>query len=382
MSDSTVACWGYNAAGQLGNNTLVNQTIGTFVRKSDGSKLASVTSLALSWLNSCAVSMGQVYCWGDNAYYQGGLGTTADTWLANPVPGISNAVEVASGTYHTCARLSDGKVMCWGLNDNGQIGINTTVTQKTPTYVLDETGTAPLTGVTDIAVGSKHNCVLRSGGVYCWGDNAYGMLGDGTTLDKKLPVATLNMASGVSQISAALAYFYDGSASSWRSATCAVKTDGTVWCWGRCAERQCGYSATPTANVTSPVQVQVDDNRDGVPEGPLTGATSVTMGALVSCAIMSDTTAKCWGTNVGGIVGDGTTTNRFFAGPVVGIGGVGILSNIKGIALTGQYNNGTNASAIAILNDGNAVGWGANGRGQIGDNSVTSRPTPVGLVQP
>jgi alpha-tubulin suppressor-like RCC1 family protein len=208
------------------------------------------------------------------------------------------------------------------------------------------------------------------------------MLGDGTTLDKKLPVATLNMASGVSQISAALAYFYDGSASSWRSATCAVKTDGTVWCWGRCAERQCGYSATPTANVTSPVQVQVDDNRDGVPEGPLTGATSVTMGALVSCAIMSDTTAKCWGTNVGGIVGDGTTTNRFFAGPVVGIGGVGILSNIKGIALTGQYNNGTNASAIAILNDGNAVGWGANGRGQIGDNSVTSRPTPVGLVQP
>jgi alpha-tubulin suppressor-like RCC1 family protein len=382
MTDSTVACWGYNASGQLGNNTIANQSIGTFVRKADGSKISSVTSLALSWLNSCAVTNGEIYCWGDNAYYQGGLGSTTDSWLATKVPGITDAVQVNSGVYHTCARLADGRVKCWGLNDNGQIGINTLVTQTTPAFVLDTTGTGHLTGVSDITLGSKHTCAIKNGGVFCWGDNAYGMIGDGTVVDKKIPTATIGMTVNVVDIAASLAYYNDGTTTTWRSNTCVVKADGTVWCWGRCGEKQCGYSATPASNLSSPVQVLLDNNKDGVSDGPLTGATEVSMGALMGCAIMSDSTARCWGTNLGGSLGDATAISRNFGVPVAGVGGTGTLTNIKGISITGQYNNGSNVSAIAILNDGNAVGWGSNNRGQIGDNSVTARPSPVGLVQP
>jgi alpha-tubulin suppressor-like RCC1 family protein/beta-lactam-binding protein with PASTA domain len=180
-----VKCWGYNGFGQLGDGTEDNSR-----EPVDASGLTSdVAAVAAGSWHTCAIIGGtDVRCWGYNGLGQLGDGTTVHqpTWVR--VSGLNSSVtSIAPGTFHTCALTSWGGVLCWGGNAKGYLGDGTTIDRFTPELV-DGLGS----DVTAIAVGGSHTCALLHGGeVKCWGGNSDGQLGDGTTIDRHTPVDVL-----------------------------------------------------------------------------------------------------------------------------------------------------------------------------------------------
>jgi alpha-tubulin suppressor-like RCC1 family protein len=139
-----------------------------------------------------------------------------------------------------------------------------------------------------MAAGYNHNCAIKTdGSAWCWGRNSNGQLGDGTTTSQTTPVAVSGLASGVTRIAAGFLH------------TCAGRTDGSVWCWGWNFYGQVG-DGTNTERAT-PVAVS----------GLASGVTQIAAGGSQSCAIRSNGSALCWGLNGSGQLGDGTTTHRY-----------------------------------------------------------------------
>ena len=180
LSGGLVRCWGYNGNGQLGDNTLIDRSTPV-----QASGVGSALKMSAGENHTCVVKTGgEVLCWGYNGYGQLGDGT-ATTRRTYVVAGdLTGAVAVGAGQSHTCAVLGDGTAACWGRNYSGQVGDGTTTERRSPVAVLQ------LTGATAIAAGGAHSCALSTDGhgVFCWGDNADGELGDGTTVGRLLPV--------------------------------------------------------------------------------------------------------------------------------------------------------------------------------------------------
>jgi alpha-tubulin suppressor-like RCC1 family protein len=176
LLDGTVQCWGSNPYGQLGNGSVTNATDPAPVLGITGA-----TAIAAGWDHACALlAGGTVACWGDDGDGELGLGTAAssqpcgDPCATTPVkvPNLSGVTAIAAGLEDTCALLSDGTVRCWGFNADGQLGDGTTTNSPTPVAV---TG---LTGATAIAMSEEQACaLLASGGVVCWGRNDSDQLG-------------------------------------------------------------------------------------------------------------------------------------------------------------------------------------------------------------
>src|SRR5207245_1486985 len=130
-------------------------------------------------------SAGWVKCWGAN--YYGQIGDGMQTNRSTPADASERrrgVIAIAAGGSHSCALTSAGGVKCWGCNAWGQVGDGTTTNRSTP---VDVSGLA--SGVSAIAVGGLHTCAVTSaGGVKCWGDNGWGQLGDGTATNRSIPV--------------------------------------------------------------------------------------------------------------------------------------------------------------------------------------------------
>jgi alpha-tubulin suppressor-like RCC1 family protein len=175
-----VRCWGYNAFGQLGDNSTSTRTSPVAV-----SGLSSAISVAVGRTHSCALlPTGTVSCWGGNTFGQLGDGSTTQRRTPVAVVGLSDVVAIASGGDHTCARRSDSTVWCWGSNGHGQLG-DGSMTQRTRAVQV-------ASGVADVAVGGDHSCAISTdGGVRCWGRNDFGQVGDGTLLTRLAPTSVL-----------------------------------------------------------------------------------------------------------------------------------------------------------------------------------------------
>jgi alpha-tubulin suppressor-like RCC1 family protein len=264
-----------------------------------------------------------VYCWGSNTDLQVGAGSaTLDGVLAPiEVDRVVGATGIACGYNFSCAVLSDGSVSCWGSSAYGELGL--AGGSSLPPRRLDG-----LADIQTVAAGAYHACAATlAGDVYCWGR---GSLGDGSDGDHPEPGRVV-MPTGVTQLAAT------------DDTTCALSgTD--VWCWG--------------ANAAHPSGAYVP-----LPALVLAEATAVSIGAA-GCGLGLDRRLRCWG----GWVGDGTSALR--RSPVTLAAPVEVLQ---------VASNGANAACA--LASGGLWCWGQNLNGEVGDGTTEERPSPT-LVSP
>lgn len=279
---------------------------------------------------------------------------SVNTFALVPLTGIT---KIAAGNGHTCAVTTSGTVKCWGLNFFGQLGDNTNIYRSLPVDVIAGPSLPPLTSVTAISTGLNHTCVLINGGAKCWGDNAKGQLGDGSTTQRLTPVNVLGLTSGVVSIAAAGLH------------TCALLSGGGVKCWGnnlpsRLGDNTVTQSSTPVDVLTGPGA--------GPTFSLLSGVTLLAAGSRSehTCAIVGSG-VSCWGSDVYGQLG----VNMPLLGvsrvalPVVSLGGA-----VSTLALGGAH-------TCAVISGGVVQCWGNNDfGGQLGDNTLVNHRTPVNVV--
>lgn len=270
-SDGTVAAWGYNADGELGDNTTTNRNAPVAVNTANGVSALNgktVVKIAAAYSHSMALcSDGTLVAWGSNQYGRLGDNTTIQRNVAVAVdtaPGVSALVgktvsNIAAGFSHSMASCTDGTLVTWGYNAYGQLGDNTTTQRNAPVAVNNTSGVSALNGriVVGLAAGHDHSLALCSDGIVAaWGYNIYGQLGDSTTATRPVPVA-VNTTPGISALSGktvtAIATGGNGGGSS--AALCA---DGTMATWGSNGDGDLGNnsianSSVPVALNTSPL---------------------------------------------------------------------------------------------------------------------------------
>ena len=232
----TVACWGRNTFGALGDGTTVDSSVPVAV-----TGLSGAVAIAAAGEHSCAVlADGTARCWGWNvngALGDGNLGV--DSPVPVPVVGLTDAVAITGGEAHTCAVLADTTVSCWGANGYGQLGNGTFTT--TPPYGSDTAAPVPgLSGVTAITAGLWHTCALQAAGtVQCWGTSASpGGLGDGTGGGSAVPVEV----SGLADATAVGAGFgHSSRCGAGERSTAGVTTRWVSWATAPTRTRSCPW---------------------------------------------------------------------------------------------------------------------------------------------
>lgn len=345
---------GANAVTLYKGGRLAFQDRGGFAKRT--STLA-VSQVGAGTGSTCAILEDAAYCWGDNS--DGQLGNNSTTSSSTPTPVLATGVlsgktvtaivpgmeATSSGEgQHTCA-IADGGVYCWGNNSHGELGNGSTTTSRVPVTA------GSLADVTAVASGYMHTCALTAGKVYCWGDNSRGQIGDGSTTTRTSPVLVQGLLTGktVTAIATGAAH------------TCAV-AGGAVYCWGSNVSGQLGINSSGAAtNSSVPVAV--------VATGVLSGqtVTSVAAGEAHTCVIAS-AKVYCWGYNVSGQLGNNSTATTTV--PVA----VTSLPWSTGSALSSLTAGLYHTCVIAA---GKAYCWGEAGNGQLGNNSTTDRSTPV-----
>ncbi|HET8897407.1 MAG TPA: hypothetical protein VFN09_01305 [Rhodanobacteraceae bacterium] len=330
-------CWGFNTHGQLGNGSIVNSTFPVDVLGLG----SGVQAIATGYDHTCALlGTSVVECWGYNGFGQLGIGVTDDDNITMPteLQALGSGIRaIATGYRHSCAVLDAGTVKCWGDNYYGELGDGTTVDSPTPVDVVG------LTDVQSIVAGQSHTCaLLESGTVKCWGYNFYGQLGNGTTTASILPVDVVGLA-GVHAISAG------------ESFTCALFDAGTIKCWGRNSAGQLGDASY--INATSPVVVS------GIAQ-----ALAVSAGGSHACALLTEGTTVCWGEGQYGQLGTGTTTNS------------AIPALVQAMSSTAASVDAGIRHTCAVTTAGSIKCWGYNQAGLLGTGKPGAVLTPQRVV--
>jgi alpha-tubulin suppressor-like RCC1 family protein len=292
-----------------------------------------------------------VLAWGRNAFGALGDGTTTDSDVPVRVhlPAGTTVTQVRAGCIHTLALTSAGHVLAWGANGDGQLGDGATTSSDVPVKVKIPRGTK----VTSVRAGCVFSLALTSTGqVLAWGDNLDGQLGDGTTSNSDTPVRVrLPAGTRVTAISAGQDFGF------------ARTSRGHVRAWGKGDGGQLGDGST--SNSDTPVKVKL-------PTGARVKALAA--GGAHGLAVTSDG-LFAWGVNGDGQLGDGTTTNSDTP--------VRIVILVRGRSLGHVTSLFAGCSHSLVLFSGGALfAWGDNTFGQLGDGTSTSSDKPVGVALP
>ena len=354
-SANAVYCWGLNTSGQVGNPaTGTHFLVPTAV--------TSQSTISAGYAHSCMIRNGRAYCWGDNTYGELGNGTTtsSSTPVAVSTSGALSGViltQITAGYYFTCALSSTGSVYCWGRNAEGELGNGTTTASSIPVAVSTSGVLAGITVTQITSDAGQSECALGSNGAaYCWGYNSNGQLGNNTVTNSSVPVAvsTSGVLSGVTltQVSAGT------------NSTCALSSAGAAYCWGGNSNGQLGNNST----ATSPVPVAVSTS------GVLSGVTvtQVSAGNAFACAVGGTGAAYCWGYNASGQLGNASTTSSSVPVAVTTSGA------LSGVTVT-QVSAGASYTC-ALGGTGAPYCWGLNGGGQLGNGSTTTSSVPVAVT--
>jgi alpha-tubulin suppressor-like RCC1 family protein len=346
-ADGRFWCWGDNYYGELGINSA--QSSSAPVLNLVPRLNAPRQRLVAGAYDACVLNSngGTVTCWGWNGTGASGTGQIGmQTAPGASVSGLTNVVALAGGLSYFCAlQAGAGQVSCWGYNGQYNLGDGTTSNRTTPVNVL----TGPATPLTDVVAIAPGCAVRADSSVWCWGLNSFGQVGNGST--QPAPYAT--QVPGLSGVVAISGYE--------QSNYCAVKLDGSIWCWGRNDHGQLGNGSM----MDSPVPVQVT----GLPTGHMTPILVATSKAH-SCAALdggeAGTWVSCWGRGDHGQLGNGSTMDSPVPVPV----GYQITFPPGTVALS-VFDHTTCA-----INNGTLVCWGWNYAGQVGDGTTNDRIGP------
>ena len=360
-SDERAYCWGANSAGQLGDGTTSPRNVPVLVSNGDNTA-GTYKEIAVEGSFTCAVGTDDsIYCWGN-------IPTGAFSFNNSPTPElIANGANttgvfssLAVGAAHICALGGDERAYCWGsnwwgLNPIGQLGDGTTTDRATPTLVINGANSSG-TYKKIVAGGSKTCAIGTDDEAYCWGQGAWGGLGDGTTNNRTSPV---NVSNG----SNAAGTYKDISTGGW--ASCGIGTDDKAYCWGYGGTGLMGNGTTTQTN-TSPVAVSNGSNASGTYK-------SIAISAYTACGVAFDDAAHCWGRGTNGELGNGSSSDSSV--PVSVSNGDNTDGKYAQIALNASNISGPAVASIGT--DAKAYFWGVNNDSKFGDATTTPSNTPA-----
>jgi alpha-tubulin suppressor-like RCC1 family protein len=315
-----------------------------------------LTAIAPGEDHTCGVDgQGTVLCWGRVDLRLGSVQQGA--WIAQGQPvntsGIQETVvfeSIGSGVAFSCGLSDAGKVYCWGTDDQGQMG-NPGVNLGNPYPTLVQTGAVPVDEqFTHVAVGDYHICGrTQRRQIYCWGYNNNGQLGDTTTTLRQLPVA-----SNLSSVLGTKSAHFLPSATSSSSSNCMIgDVNKLPYCWGYNNYGQLGVGdgtnrSKPTPVITSNFPANL-------------GFKLIAVGEGAGCAVGTDNSLWCWGTNTNlaaGLVS--STTPR--AMDLSNVTGSGIITEL----VMGRWHG------CFLMQEGDAYCWGYNGDYRTGTSDSTA----------
>ena len=425
-SGNVYSC-GNNILGQLGNNTTENSNTPVQVLGVGGSGVLSNIKQVSGgiYLSIFLDNSGNIYSCGTNN--EGQLGINSAGYSCIPLQflgvggtGILTNINLATGGYGFSLFLDNsGNVYGCGNNENGQLGDDTTIERTTLVQVLGgASGTEFLSNIKQTSGGYDFSLFLdNSGNVYACGNNDDGQLGDGTNTESETPVQVLGGASGTEFISNIKQVATGGYYSLF------LDNSGNVYACGNNENGALGNNTTENSNT--PVQVL------GVGgEGFLSNIKQIAAGSYFSLFLDNSGNVYGCGYNYDGELGDGTNIDTTTPVQVLGVNGIDFLSNIKqivaadyssifldnsgnvyacGYNFDGELGNGTStdsnipvqvlggasgteflsninqiaacySSSLFLDNSGNVYSCGYNEEGELGDNTITKRYTPVQVV--
>lgn len=344
MDNGTVKSWGVSSSGQLGPGTGIG-TIATSPIDVPG--LNNIVQVAAGAYFSMALTQGgEVKVWGNNTYYELGLGSGSAANQLAPVSiaGLTGVKRIFAGRTYALALMQDGGVKVWGLGYNGELGLGAVTHQYTPADIPG------LANVKQIAFGNAvTHAALADGTVKSWGINSVGQLGLNNRSGVNVPTVNPYL-QGVKSLAAGYAH------------SLALLDNGEILSWGSNGYGQLGLnSSNELFDISSMNNVK-----------------QIATGEAHSLALLADGTVRVWGDNTFGQLGlgAGVTTDQAYPRVITG------LSGVKQVAAGKSH-------SVALLSDGTVKTWGRNAQGQLGlgagvtgdQSSPTAVPGLIGVQQ-
>lgn len=377
-------CFGRNSYGQLGNPEIPDKSMG----KLAGDQL--YREISAGYFHACGLtSNDEVTCWGNSQYGQTANGYQAEVLQPNEPAPFAPWSAVYAGVYTVYGVTQSNAVYGWGYNQYGNLGVGTKSTSSPPVALPS--------AFTVIDGHQYHACGIKGdGSLWCWGNNAYGRLGLSTSISEALIPQLVKSGNPLAWKVVTTGYYH----------SCGLRTDGSLWCWGRDSQGVFGNGSTTTTTHPSPIPISsgvswsaLQTNRyhscgiqsdgslwcwglnsygqlgdgtkstrpDPTPILPGTKWLQVSLGDYHTCGIQQDKRVYCWGRNIYGEVGDGTQTTRLVPTAVLG------NSTWKMVGAGGYHSCG-------ILTDDAMLCWGRNAYGELGNGTKTTALSPVAVI--
>lgn len=251
---------------------------------------------------------------------------------------------VVVGDFHACALNTDGDAFCWGNNQFGQLGNGTVSGSISPVAVSGDHTFSRL------AAGNNFTCGIRTdGATLCWGRNQTGQLG--TTLADGATFSNIPVTVDTGEHFASLALG--------NSHACGLNSSGIIFCWGHDTGTMLG-SSSGTGNTVGPRIVTSNEVFE-----------SIFAGRMSSCGLTAEGKAYCWGYNNYGQIGDGSTIDVAEPTAVAAPEGVEISFTALSIGL----------KHVCGISSGQTYCWGSNSAGQLGNERTLSMSSTPLLVE-